>query len=530
MKVWNLFLVTLALLVLIETLMVSAADDAQEAKKQTKTKAKKSAKKSGQPKIRRTVRIKESEPADEEPPKAAPAVAAKPAEQATPPQQIELSNTGPSNQIEVKPNISIGQPAPASEPIVKAAADEKDDEPEDEVEEEEEKDKKKREEKLQIVPYVPKEQQENLELAKQSNNTNKKLDLNSNNLVQNLLANSGNQHHDLAQNSNNRNSRVLSNVGNTETIHIDGVGNNKSVKISNVGNTHQAELENVNNNNNSTNETSRKEPTVLAQPNQQIPFVQINMNGLMDRLMPAQQPIVVQSPPFMPPQPAQLAPIQMPMGPWTQLTKPAALIDSQLPVDPLLLNQKQQQQYSYIPQVAAMPGYGQMAYNQMMQWPNFANMMQTMMPTAAYYGAPGYPAMPFVANPYLAPQFLPFLVQPPVVLDYTSRMRPLSDFKKMKKIHKKQIKQLKKQLEEKETTTTTTTTTTTPAPSVMVVKQAAKPEEKGSYWPSLSLLSKREVPTTTTTTTTPKPIITTEKPEEIEWETIRVPKRKTKKD
>ena len=233
---------------------------------------------------------------------------------------------GPTNQIDLRPTISITNPPVAEQPVVQVsppgptteAAKEDDDEVQEEEEEETTKEphivpqvtsNAKTAEQVPVVqqasqPNVP-QQNQSLGVKKNSGNLDTKLDTNSNNLSQRLVTNSNNQDLDSAANNNNLVQRLVGNSGNVETIHIDGVGNHRTTRISNVGNTEVEHLDEANNNRQSTRRGPQQQPQAPRLSEQVVeaewsspvqprlpygqPFVQINMNGAApERFLPSQ--------------------------------------------------------------------------------------------------------------------------------------------------------------------------------------------------------------------------------------------------
>lgn len=209
----------LALLMAACVVLAEVQSSSAEADEPTQgTAVKRTTTKKAAPKIRRTIRMVEppSQPA---------------ASPASGPQNFELKNEGPLNQVEVRPNISIVAPAAA----VAAAVAERDqagdtDEPAG------------GRAPLQSVPIAAPASlvRSGAEPASSMNHV-ASLDGSSNELLQ-LSESSGNQLTSAATNSGNTLSKSLTNSGNTEHVHIDGVGNNKVAHISNVANTEERRL------------------------------------------------------------------------------------------------------------------------------------------------------------------------------------------------------------------------------------------------------------------------------------------------
>lgn len=255
------------------------------------------------PKIKRTVRVVE------------------PAE----PQRVEMSNIGPTNQVEVKPNISIEQrQQPQDAPL--AAWSATDEEVPADIRSANSRvspvpyKKRKlispmRTPQLQLEPAIPEPQvqyerpanqvviveqpdepgdevaqlndsnnQSKTEVVGSNNNINE-MTLKSGNQVDNIVANSGNRLVNLANSNNNAKLTTLSNSGNSETVHIDGVGNHKVTKITNAGNKEINEISDAGNEQRSTARViGHQEPGLrIKSTGSTGPLVQINMNELTNR-------------------------------------------------------------------------------------------------------------------------------------------------------------------------------------------------------------------------------------------------------
>ena len=173
MRIWKLTVCLLVGLVLLDELIsVSAADEKEAERSEQSNKAAKSGgkkgKKNDKPKLMRTIRVRESAPPAAPEPKVeigepstqilGDSQAPQPQAQAPvqPEQRMDLSNVGPTNQIELKPTISITNPPGAEQPVLQVSpagltteATKKDD---DEVQEEE--DEEEATKGAQIVPQV----------------------------------------------------------------------------------------------------------------------------------------------------------------------------------------------------------------------------------------------------------------------------------------------------------------------------------------------------------------------------------------
>ena len=416
MKSCKLLVLLLAALVLCESFASAEPEESGQKPAASKKSSSKKLKKSSKPQVRRTVRVKETEPL---------------ATESAPVQQLDLSNVGPTNQIDVNPNISVGQPAAG------------------------EKEKEKEREKEE---FEPEEDEQG----------------------QSLASKSGNRHAELAVESGNSRQKVLSNSNNTETIHIDGVGNHKEVRISNVGN---REL----------SERHERAPSPLAHPTlplqvaqpqaqqQQQPIVQINLGGGAPMVVPAQQqpqPQVVlagNQAALLSGAAGALRMAQQPAGVFTQLLGPA--LGQQPPPPPQLA-------------VAAAPA------------------VAPLLPVAFAQPAPSW-----LYGPQAAPN------------DHLyDRWRSLDDFRRMERAHKRELRLLRNELKR-----------------LRALAEVGRARERPEWHRQARTTSApatvvhvheiRHTQANQTTITTPAP--TTKRPapeeaprEEIEWETIRVPKRK----
>lgn len=203
------------------------------------------------PKIKRTIRVREMSP----PPN--------PANE----KNIEIDNPKPINQPDIKLNVATDSPKPSE--LVDDTSEESSTEniP-----------------RLNQIKTITKDANNEL-IAETANSANKlnRIITGSGNRQNNLLANAGNSLFNLANNNNNNKANVLTNSGNSETVHIDGVGNNKVIKMSNSGNNEIVEHEHKKDCNH--NDHQHQQPAVSSSPiinglPVASPLVQINLNDL----------------------------------------------------------------------------------------------------------------------------------------------------------------------------------------------------------------------------------------------------------
>lgn len=259
-------------------------------------------------KIRRTIRVRESAPPTKESPSG----------------DVQARNGALTNNVEVKPDISIQMPQSSKSDV----------HPDKELPQ----NIRSRNSRLnkvpykprytprgkQIVPFQPQQQPPNysseplIEEVKDDDNrvmmpyaeekqqpykVEEESPLEKDNISSNEIVNSDNQVYNVMSDSGNNKNVMLNNIGNSETVLIDGVGNSKLTKVSNVGNNEQHEHENGLNNN-VNHETPPDYSDTHKQPNlqqhhhhhhyhneperevksssanmQEKPFVQINING-----------------------------------------------------------------------------------------------------------------------------------------------------------------------------------------------------------------------------------------------------------
>lgn len=265
-------------------------------------------------KIRRTIRVRESAPTTNESPSG----------------DVQARNGALTNNVEVKPDISIQMPQSSKSNV----------HPDKELPQ----NIRSRNSRLNKVPYKPRYTPRNKQIVpfqpqrqptdynpkplieevkddgnqanslammpyaeekQQAYKVEEESPLERDNISGNEIVNSDNQVYNSMSNSGNNKNVMMNNIGNSETVLIDGVGNNKLTKVSNVGNSEQHEHENGSNNN-VNHETPPHYSDTNKQPDlqqhhhhhhhhyhnepvhevksssvdmQEKPFVQINING-----------------------------------------------------------------------------------------------------------------------------------------------------------------------------------------------------------------------------------------------------------
>lgn len=182
----------------------SQADSAGEASKVI-------SKVKGSPKVRRTIRVRESVPAS-------PAGDASSA-------PIELNNVGANNQVDVKPEISVQVPEPKAKP----------DEQPVKSDEQQKAEPIKSEPKINDAPSKDAQLSPPAEAKAQTPER-----------VESKVEDSGNYAASAISNAGNKKLINLSNVGNVETVQLDGVGNHRTVKVSDAANAQQSLAEKPN--------------------------------------------------------------------------------------------------------------------------------------------------------------------------------------------------------------------------------------------------------------------------------------------
>jgi hypothetical protein len=453
-----------------------------------------------------------------------------------------MKNEGSTNRVDVQPNISISAPPPAGAPS---------------------------QEQMQIVPYHPKQVVPIIEEPEEdddavgkdvkqvaSGNANKLALVNSNNNLElatlgsdnrhaRTLANSNNQLVELGEGNGNHKQTIMRNSGNTEQVHIDGVGNNKVTRISNAGNSEQQLVE-------ARPLAVAGHPTVpvAAAAAANTPLVQINMNDVLDRVRaPAApektttiiQPVVYGLP--------QSAPLVSPLP--------------SVPLEALSASQKQMAEIASSPAGLMSPSaIRQMAppapqnFWPALQWQQQQQQPQLVMamPAQQQQLAAPYGPGPMMTMMMVPPMFYPYNMQSPMVM---APQVPFVDYHRDRharhldrKLHKLRVEENIRRAERR---------------ALRKAKRAHAREEKGAATttpkPTVIVLNhdhQHKQPTPVATTPAPKSVVvltkepTTKAPEKekvivveenkeepkeeeeeedeevIEWETVRVPKRRMK--
>jgi len=457
------------------------------------------------PKVRRTIRVRQSAP---------------PPAPASPAQDVSVNNAGATNNVNVRPQVVVAVPQPANQqqqpeqqrqpvpqeiqvvtdsnepllnalPLMQPPVTAPDQEPLKQVE---------------VAPGMAPQLMQPAQLSEPSlvmapmNQIDEPIqhDIQEPKSEGPLVPNpASNDVHSLNDPGNTRNV-VLSNVGNSELVHLDGVGNSKVTTISNVGNSdsnleQQARTCDHPSHNapsvhhhyyGQTDSNINPPPQMASQPSAGSPFVQVNINENGER--------------------RELAASGPRGGLVSYEAKDALSLVSSgelgLQAAPLVQGQGQGVQLMLVQPVPAE------------QSPAASALLVHPMPVAPaampYLPAPFVPLeMPPPAPYFTPPAPLPYVMVP---VPWPAFAPPEPKEREHKVRREKRIKLPRARPAKVE------------APSLS--PPMAHEEKPKDAWPFPSL--RRFEATTPPPTTTPKP---EEEEEEIEWETVRIPKRRTKK-